>query len=549
MKTQTLFLAFGLLFNLTVAQQQDVIQLATEFDKMLSEQFKTGEPGATVLVSRNGQTVYKKAFGMANLELDIPMRVEHVFRIGSITKQFTAIAILQLMEQGKLNLHDDITRFIPEYPTQGNPITIEHLLTHTSGIQSYTAMKEFMARMTLDFTPIEMIDYFKNEPMKFAPGTQFSYCNSGYFLLGYLIEVISGKSYPEYLDENIFKPLGMTNSLYGSNTRLIKNRASAYSQGDHGFENAHPLSMTQPYAAGSIQSTVEDLFKWHQAVHAYKLVKKESLEKAFTRYILTDGTETDYGYGWSFSYVQGSPTIEHGGGINGFSTMAIYLPKEDVFVAVFSNCDCVSPKDITARMAALAIGKPYAYTEIPVDSATLKGYTGVYENSYGEQRIITVSENQLYSQRGNNPKFNIKAWQKDKFFFEDALLTIEFSRSETGEIEKLITHSRDGNEIWNKSDKPIATQIEIQVDEKVLETYVGEYEIEPTFTFTVTKEQDRLFVQATGQEKFEILAETETKFLSKVNDARFEFVNDEAGNVTKVILQQGGNQTDAKKIK
>jgi len=288
---------------------------------------------------------------------------------------------------------------------------------------------------------------------------------------------------------------------------------------------------------------------WHQAVHAYKLVKKESLEKAFTRYILTDGTETDYGYGWSFSYVQGSPTIEHGGGINGFSTMAIYLPKEDVFVAVFSNCDCVSPKDITARMAALAIGKPYAYTEIPVDSATLKGYTGVYENSYGEQRIITVSENQLYSQRGNNPKFNIKAWQKDKFFFEDALLTIEFSRSETGEIEKLITHSRDGNEIWNKSDKPIATQIEIQVDEKVLETYVGEYEIEPTFTFTVTKEQDRLFVQATGQEKFEILAETETKFLSKVNDARFEFVNDEAGNVTKVILQQGGNQTDAKKIK
>ncbi len=549
MKKQTLILAFGLLFNLTFAQQKDDKQLAAEFDKMLSEQFKTNEPGATALVSRNGQVIYKKAFGMANMELNVPMQADHVFRIGSITKQFTAVAILQLMEQGKLNLQDEITRFIPDYPTQGFKITIEHLLTHTSGIRSFTAMDDYMERMTLDLKPTEIIDHFKNEPMEFAPGTKWNYSNSNYFLLGYIIEIITAKTYAEYLEENFFKPLGMTNSFYGSDSEIIKNRADGYRADAHGFMNARPLSMTQPYAAGSIQSTVEDLFKWNQALHAGKLLKKENLDKAFTKYKLTDGTETAYGYGWFLKNIRESPTAEHGGGINGFRTMAIYLPAEDVFVTVFSNCDCNSPGDMASRLAALAIGKPYEYKEIPVKNAVLKGYEGVYENEKGEQRIITVSENQLYSQRGKNPKYILKAYQADKFFFEDGMVTIEFSRNKKGKIEKLVTKSRDGNEAWIKTNKPIPVQVEVKVDEKILETYVGEYEMTPDFIFTVTREQGRLFIQATGQEKFEIGAETETKFFSKVNDAKFEFVRDASGKVTTVVLDQGGMHAEAKKIK
>jgi CubicO group peptidase (beta-lactamase class C family) len=357
MKKTILFLAFGIMFQLAFAQQKEDKQLFANFDKMLSEQFKTNETGATALVARKGQIIYKKAFGMANLEYNIPMQVDNIFRIGSITKQFTAVAILQLMEQGKLNLQDSINKFIPDYPTQGHKITIEHLLTHTSGIQSYTGMKDFEKKMTLDLTPTELIDYFKKEPMEFAPGTKWNYNNSGYFLLGYIIEKVSGKTYPQYIEENFFKPIGMTHSLFGSDSKIVKNRAGAYEKDSTGFVNAPYLNMNQPYSAGSIQSTVEDLFKWHQAVHAYKLVKKESLDKAFTKYKLTDGKETEYGYGWGLGDIQGSPTIGHGGGIPGFLTQSIYLPKEDVLVAVFSNCGCNPPFDIGDKMATLAIGK------------------------------------------------------------------------------------------------------------------------------------------------------------------------------------------------
>lgn len=357
MKTKILLLLLWLWANLAFAQQKDDKQLATDFDNLLSEQFKNLETGATALVARKGQIIYKKAFGMANLEYNIPMQMDNIFRIGSITKQFTAVAILQLMEKGKLSLQDSINKFIPDYPNQGYKITIEHLLTHTSGIRSYTNMKDFETKMTLDLKPTELIEFFKKEPMEFAPGTKWNYNNSGYFLLGYIIEKVSGKTYPQYIEENFFKPLGMNHSLYGSDLKIVNNRASAYEKDSTGFINAPYLNMNQPYAAGSIQSTVEDLFKWHQAVHAYKLVKKESLEKAFTKYKLTDGKETDYGYGWGLSDIQGSPTIGHGGGIPGFLTQSIYLPKEDVFVAVFSNCGCNPPFEVSNKIATLAIGK------------------------------------------------------------------------------------------------------------------------------------------------------------------------------------------------
>jgi CubicO group peptidase (beta-lactamase class C family) len=544
-----LIIVFGLLFHSVNGQQKDDAQLVVEFDKILAEQINTIVPGATALVVRKGQVIYQKALGMANLELNVPMQLDHVFRIGSIGKQFTAVVILQLMEQGKLHVQDDITKYIPDYPTQGHKITIEHLLTHTSGIQCFTRMKDYMERMTLDVTPTEMIDHFKNEPMNFDPGTKWNYSNSGYFILGYIIEKVSGLTYQEYLETNIFKPLGLTNTYYGSDSRIIRNRVGTYSESEHGFVNAMPLSMTQPYAAGSIQSTVEDLYKWHEGLMDYKLVSKTSLDKAFTRYTLADGTETDYGYGWRFGYVQESPSIEHGGAINGSQSMAIYLPKEDVYVAVLANCDCISLKDIAARLSALAINSPYEAKEIVLDHTLLQGYTGVYENESGEQRMISLSEDGLYSQRGRNPKFSIKAYKPDRFFFEDGLLTIEFARNANGEIEKLITHSRTGNEVWNKTDKPFMTQSEIKVDEEILNRYVGEYEITPDFSFLVTQEQDRLFLQATGQEKIELFAETETKFFLKVNDAQLEFVSGDSGDIAKAILNQGGRTADAKKVK
>jgi hypothetical protein len=395
-----------------------------------------------------------------------------------------------------------------------------------------------------------VIDFFKNLPMRFVPGTNWEYSNSGYFLLGYIIEKVTGKSYSEYLQENFFKPLGMTNSLFANNKGIIKNRVGAYSVGDMGFENSRFLNATIIYAAGAIQSTVEDFHKWQQAVHANKLVKKETLDKAFTRYKLTDGKETDYGYGWKLGYVYESPSIWHGGAIEGFGNIEIYLPNEDVFVVTFSNCDCIYPKDMASRLAALASGKPYEYKEIPVENINLQGYTGVYENKKKQQRIITVSENQLYSQLGRGPKSKLKAYQKDMFFFDgNAMQTIEFSRNKKGGIEKLITKKLDGNEVWNKTNKSVPDSNGIKVDEKVLQAYVGEYEITSIMSFSITKEQGKLFLQAEGQDKVEMFADTETKFFLKVNDAQLEFFKDDSGKAMKVILNQGGRQADAKKIK
>ncbi|GAB3959366.1 serine hydrolase domain-containing protein [Spirosoma harenae] len=452
--------AFALTLSLALsslcvqAQPQTDAQLTAQFDKLLMEQFKSDGPGCAALITRKGQIIYQKAFGLANIELAVPMKPDNVFRIGSITKQFTAVAILQLMEQGKLSLQDEITRFLPDYPTQGKKITIEHLLTHTSGIKSYTDMKEFETMMRKDMTPMEVIDLFKNQPMEFDPGTKWKYCNSGYFLLGYIIEKVSGKTYPQYLEEVIFKPLGMTNSYYGNDTKLIKNRAAGYQGGKDVVSNADYLSMTLPYAAGSIQSTVGDLWKWHQAVHSNKLLKKESLARAFTRYKLSDGKETSYGYGWGLGTLQGSPTIAHNGGINGFLTKGLYLPQEDVFVAVFSNSTANDPGGVADKIATLALGKPLPAPRSP-----------------------------------------------------------------------------------------------ISVSERILDSYVGDYQMAPNFILTITREQNRLISQATGQSKFPLLAETETKFYPEAFEAQIEFVKDDTGKVTKIMLLQNGQTTEAKKIK
>jgi CubicO group peptidase (beta-lactamase class C family) len=549
MKKSILVLALSLFwFNLIYAQQKSDRKLAAEFDKVLAEQFKPNEPGVTALVSRNGKVIYKKAFGMANLELNTAIKVDNIFRIGSLTKQFTAVAILQLMEQGKLDLQDEITKFIPDYPMQGAKITIEHLLTHTSGIQNYTAMKDYQERMALDLKPSEMIDHFKDQPLRFAPGTKWEYSNSNYFLLGYIIEKISRKPYSEYIEKNLLKPAGMTRSLYASNEKLVKNKVEGYSKNEKSFEIAPAISMTQPYAAGSILSTIEDFFKWNQAVLANKLVKKESLAKAFTNYKLADGKESNYGYGWRFGNIYDSPSIWHGGGINGFGTMGLYLPKEDVFVAVFANCDCYTPKEIASRMAAIATGKIHEYKEITVKNIALPEYRGVYENTKGQQRIITVSDNKLYSQVGRGPKSDLKPYQKDLFFFNE-MQTIDFARNEKGEIEKLTTKNLNGSDVWQKTNKPIPSENGIKLDGKTLEAYVGAYEVSPQFIFSISKEQDKLFLQAPQQEKIEMFPETAAKFFLKVNDAEFVFVKDDAGQVTKAIMNQGGRQADAKKIK
>jgi CubicO group peptidase (beta-lactamase class C family) len=414
--------------------------LQDQFDALLDKQFPANEPGTVTLVAKDGEIIYKKALGLANVELNVPMATDMVFRIGSMTKQFTAVSILMLAEQGKLELNDPITKYIPDYPTHGHELTIHHLLTHTSGIANSTTLNPWDAHVRKkDFEPKALVDYFKNEPIKTAPGEQYQYNNFGYHILGYLIEIVSEMSYGAFVEKNIFQPLGMGHSYYGSHEAIIPNRATGYTRTRAGFEHAEYISMTQPYAAGALMSTVQDQLIWINALLDHRLISKQSLELAWSNYDLNNGNKINYGYGWFINDINGSRTVEHAGGISGYQTNAIYVPEENVFVVVFTNCDRTDPRPVSTRMAALAIGKPYPAAEsiIELSDDQLEQWVGEYEYPDGSTRIVELIDNWLYWSRPGRYKFRLLPSAGNRFLLENTFTQVEFVPTE-GSVKVLI---------------------------------------------------------------------------------------------------------------
>lgn len=329
--------------------------LSRKIDSLIQSEFKDiNEPGGVFLISKKGKPVYEKAFGMANLELDAKLNTNSVFQIGSMTKQFTAIGILILEEQGKLKVSDPISKYIPSYPN-GDKITIHHLLTHTSGIKDFTKMKALQDIAQKEMTPEKMVDFFKNEPADFAPGEKFEYNNSGYVVLGYIIELVSGETYEDFIKKNIFDKAGMTNSYYASDRKIIKNRAFGYHKKSTGYVNKTVINFSVPFSSGSLMSTLDDMLKWQNALNQNLLLSSKEETKAFTKYKLNNGKEIEYGYGWHLKNINGIPTREHGGSIFGFKSMAVYIPSEDSYILGFSNCDCNSPTQLVRDIAKLTM--------------------------------------------------------------------------------------------------------------------------------------------------------------------------------------------------
>ncbi|MBX9784991.1 MAG: serine hydrolase [Chitinophagaceae bacterium] len=521
-------------------------KLITAFDSIMKKEFKPNEPGASVIVVKKGEVLYKKGFGMADMELNVPVNADMIFRLGSITKQFTALAIMQLADKGKLSLSDLLTKYIPDYAIK-EPITIEQLLNHTSGIKSYTNVDSFWAQMRTDLTPRQIIKLTEKDTLEFKPGTKWNYNNTGYVILGYIIEKVAGISYETYVQQNLFAPAGMKNSYYGNESKIIKNRAKGYKKNGTEFQISDYISMTLPYAAGSLISTVEDLWKWNKALYSYQLVKKEWVDKAITPYVLPDGSSTGYGFGLSVANVQGSKSIEHGGGIPGFLTDGIYLPGEQVFVAVFSNCDCKRPDAVTTKLAAIAIGKPYNYKALPITEADAKQFEGVYINK-NEERIIKWKEGKLTSQRSGGNLFTINMYAKDKFFFDDSFSFIEFTRNTKGVIEGLKFKSRTEEVTWSKSDKPLPSEKKIvTVAPEILKDYVGAYQLAPNFIITITLEENQLYGQATGQSKLLLQPISNTRFKVKDVEAEVEFKQNAEGKTESLALHQGGREVPGKK--
>lgn len=418
-------------------------QLVKVLDALFTNQFKPTEPGAVVFIAKGGQVIYQKGFGSADLELGVPLRPEMIFRLGSITKQFTAMAILQLEEQSKLSLKDSIQKFIPDFPWRGK-ITIENLLTHTSGITEYTQLNiadPFIRRR--DLTPKEIVDLFKNEPLEFKPGTKFKYSNSGYFLLGYIIENVSGMSYPAYIKKNIIDRIGLANTFYDDMDKIITNRAKGYRNENNSFLNAEYQSPTIPYAAGSLISNTSDLYQWTQALNKHLLLKKENLDKAFSPFKLADGTVTSYGFGWFLLDMAGSPSIQHGGNINGFKSNEIYFPKEDVFIAVLSNCECFPMEQVSEQIAWLSLGKvPPAKPAVEIPESVMNEYQGKYRFESDPKRAMIISreDERLYASVPGEWKAQLVAISQTKFDIKDIRPTgtIDFIADATGRVQKLV---------------------------------------------------------------------------------------------------------------
>ena len=346
----SLFTLIAITFNISKAQNFE-----SKVDSLLTHIFQDKDgPGGVFMVSKNGKSIYKKAFGNANIELGVKMESENVFQLGSMTKQFTAVAILMLTEQGKINLQAPISTYIPDYPI-GNKISIHQLLTHTSGIKDFTKMKSLNQIAQQKLSPKQMVDFFKNEPTDFNPGEKFEYNNSGYVILGYIIELVSGDTYENYINKNIFEKIGMTHSRYASDVTIIKNRAYGYQQKTTGYVNKTAISFSIPFSSGALMSTVDDMLLWQNALNKEVLLKPETIKKAFTKYKLNNGEPFNYGYGWHLKDIDGIATREHGGSIFGFKTMGVYIPDQDIYVLGLSNCDCNSPTQVVKDIAGLAL--------------------------------------------------------------------------------------------------------------------------------------------------------------------------------------------------
>jgi len=538
-----LCLIFSFLIPITTLAQTNQQQ----FDSLTNDQFPKDGAGAVVYISKGDQILYKKAFGKANIELDVDMKPEYVFRLGSVTKQFTAALILKLAEQGKLSLQDDIHKYLRDFPQKQKVITIEALLTHTSGVINYTGLPGFTEELKRkDLSPKQLVDLFAAEPLEYEPGTDYKYSNSGYILLGYIIEKITGKTYRECIDETIFKPLGMNHSYYDSPTKIIPGRVSGYVQRNGVYRNSDYLSMTLPYAAGSLMSTAGDLQKWYNGLHDEKFLKPEMLKKAHTSFKLGSGRLTGYGYGWETGNVQGSPSVKHAGVVNGFFTYVAYLPHENLSISILRNCDSPYEPDILAsKLLAVALGKPYNYSPVTLKPAEMKTLQGLYNVKNGGKYSVRLQDGNLMYYYPGGPKTRLVPLGKDQFVLKNSLNTFTFTRDKKGKVNGFTTIGT-GMPGVAVLEKRLGAQPKIMLSLKQLQAYEGRYQFNPGPVFEVLLDDHILYGQV-GNDRKELVAFGKHKFYARDLDAVIVFKMDAKGNVVSLTKTQNSDMI-AKKL-
>lgn len=551
---RALFLLFALLCGVVPAARAAVSNddLARSVDELFSRTYPASGPGAVVLIKKDGQVLLRKGYGMANVELGVPIEPGMVFDLASVTKQFTAAAILMLQERGKLSVEDDITKYLPDYPTHGRKITIHHLLTHTSGIPEFTILPE--RKPYEGMTVQQVIDLFKDKPLDFNPGENISYSNSGYILLGAIIEKASGKSYEDFIEQEIFAPLGMRQSRYDHQDEIVPDRVSGYDMGEDGSARvAAYVSRTQVYAAGSLMSTVDDMALWAEALTSEKLLRRASLERMTTPVKLASGQPTPVAYGLGAPDDDGIRILEHGGGIPGFNTHILIIPDRRLQVIVLSNFSGQDPGagGLAHHAAMKALGRAVEKRDaMELDPAALDEYVGVYQFDETVTRMILREGNRLIVRRRGGRQSEILAASRDDFFLPDLNSRIHFRRDAQGKITGM--DFRRGfwpAEVGVKTDEPLSVERQaVQVDPHLFDDYAGTYEVGPE-VLTVTREGDHLMAQITGEPKTEMFPESESRFFLKVADVQFEFERGPDGKATGLRMIQGDQTIPGKKIR
>lgn len=415
--------------------------MLTAIDQIVRQEIDLQVPGVAIAVVKDGKLVHNEGYGIANLEWHCPIRPDTVFCLASITKQFTATAIMLLEREGKLRLDDPITTYLPDYPTHDRTITITHLLNHTSGIKSYTSLDNFMLDISKkDLSPGDLLVYFKDLPLVFEPGTHFLYNNSGYHLLGLIIEKIAGKSYEQFIQQHIFQPLGMHHSYYMRNEAIIPRRASGYTKTPEGYRQSEYLNMLIPYAAGSLGSTVEDLIRWDAALREERLLDAATQEQMYTPLLLTDGRTEEYGFGFRVTSYEGHRLVGHGGGIPGFHTFMARFLDDNMMIVVLANMPDIDVEKITRKIARHLFDLPaIVRTPVTLSSAMLNKAVGTYIFADGSSLEIERAEDRLTL---HDPfEYSLLPISETTFYAsQDEEFLVEFADEQDGVFNVLTLH-------------------------------------------------------------------------------------------------------------
>ncbi len=519
------------------AAAQDLARMEAVVDSYVTN----GQFMGAVLVARGNDVLLDKGYGSANLEWDVPATPDTRFRIGSVTKQFTAAAILLLQERGMLSVTDAVRKHLPETPPAWEQVTIFHLLTHTAGIPNYTSFPEFQSAMALPLTTERLVAAFRDKPLEFEPGEMQRYSNSGYVLLGYLIETMTGASYEQFVQTNVFAPLGMKDSGYDSSATVLARRAAGYTPGPDGPVNAPYLHMSLPHAAGALYSTTGDLLRWNQGLFGGKLLTAASLAKMIAPF------KNDYAFGLVVGNDDGRTRISHAGGINGFSSFLAFFPDTQITVAVLSNINGPATDAIAGRLGALAHGAEVTLQserrDVTVSPKVLAELVGTYELAPGATMWIRLEGEQLTGQIAGQPRLPLFAESESRFFLKAVDAQIDFARDNKGVVSHLVLH-QGGRDVTaartSATVPPLVVRTPVTVAPDILARYTGTYELAPGFDLHITLEGSQLMAQATGQGKFPLQAESPTRFFFDQAGITIEFLTDANGAATHLQFAQQG---------